>query len=58
MRNRRDGTVEALFQGAGAAVDGMGELCRRGPPFAQVHEVEIHQEDEPVPRGFKVVPNV
>ena len=57
VRNRRDGTVEALFQGEDAVVDEMVELCRRGPPYAQVHEVEIHQEDEPVPRGFKVVPN-
>ncbi len=57
VRNRRDGTVEALFQGEDAVVDGMVEDCRRGPPFARVHEVEIHREDEPVPRGFKVVPN-
>ncbi len=57
VRNRRGGTVEALFQGEDAVVDDMVELCRRGPPYAQVHEVEIHNEDEPVRRGFKVVPN-
>ncbi len=57
VRNRRDGTVEALFQGEDAVVEDMVELCRRGPPFARVHEVEVHQEDEPAARGFKVVPN-
>ncbi len=57
VRNRRDGTVEALFQGADRAVDEMVDLCRQGPPVAQVHEVEVHADDEPAAPGFKVVPN-
>ncbi len=31
VRNRRDGTVEAVFIGEGAAVDAMLAACRRGP---------------------------
>ena len=31
VRNRRDGTVEAVFAGPAEAVDGMIEACRRGP---------------------------
>ena len=57
VRNRRDGTVEALFQGDDQEVDEMVDLCRQGPPFAQVHEVEAHVEDEPAAPGFKVVSN-
>ena len=34
VRNRRDGTVEAVFEGAPAAVDAMIEACRSGPPPA------------------------
>jgi len=26
-------------------------------PFAQVHEVEAHVEDEPVAPSFKMIPN-
>ena len=36
VRNRRDGSVEAVFSGAAAAVDAMIEACRKGPPSARV----------------------
>jgi acylphosphatase len=36
VRNRRDGTVEAMFAGDAAAVAAMVEACRRGPPGGQV----------------------
>ena len=35
VRNRRDGSVEALFSGARANVDGMLQRCREGPPAAR-----------------------
>jgi acylphosphatase len=41
VRNRPDGTVEALLQGGEAAVDAVIVWARRGPPAARVHEVEI-----------------
>jgi acylphosphatase len=36
VRNRRDGTVEALVQGDDAAVERLLAWCRRGPPSARV----------------------
>lgn len=36
VRNRRDGTVEAVVQGDNASVDAMLEWCRRGPPGSRV----------------------
>lgn len=42
VRNRADGTVEALFAGPPAAVDAMAERCATGPRLARVRR--IHQE--------------
>jgi acylphosphatase len=42
VRNRRDGSVEALFAGADDAVGAMIEACRRGPPGARVETVDGH----------------
>jgi acylphosphatase len=39
VRNRRDGSVEAVFAGPPEAVAQMIEACRRGPPGARVDEV-------------------
>jgi acylphosphatase len=39
VRNRRDGSVEALFAGPGRAVADMVALCRHGPPSARVAAV-------------------
>ena len=40
VRNRRDGTVEALFAGTADEVAAMLEACRQGPPGAQVETIE------------------
>jgi acylphosphatase len=40
VRNRRDGSVEAIFAGAPEFVETMIEACRRGPVSAHVHTVE------------------
>lgn len=40
VRNRRDGTVEALFGGMPEQVEAMIEACRKGPPSSHVHMVE------------------
>ena len=39
VRNRRDGTVEAVFSGSPDDVAEMIERCRDGPPSAQVDVV-------------------
>ena len=41
VRNRRDGTVEAIVDGAEAAVDALLAWARRGPPSARVTDVAI-----------------
>src|ERR1700757_1089724 len=39
VRNRRDGSVEAVFAGPPNAVAEMVALCRHGPPSARVEAV-------------------
>jgi acylphosphatase len=46
VRNRSDGSVEAVFEGPVAAVDAMVAWCREGPAMAKVTAVEV--ADEPV----------
>jgi acylphosphatase len=46
VRNRRDGSVEAVFAGPEQAVTEMIALCRRGPAAAHVDSVE-EQAAEP-----------
>jgi acylphosphatase len=41
VRNRRDGSVEALAQGEHDAVARFVSWCRRGPPLALVAEVAL-----------------
>ncbi len=41
VRNRNDGTVEAVVQGEPAAVDAIVHWAQRGPELAQVERVEI-----------------
>ncbi len=40
VRNRRDGSVEALFAGPADVVANMVALCRRGPASARVEAVQ------------------
>jgi acylphosphatase len=40
VRNRADGSVEAVVQGSPEAVDAMVAWARRGPPGARVDQVE------------------
>ena len=56
VRNRRDGSVEAVLQGAPEAVDAILEACRSGPPAARVARVEIIGEGVGAFDGFEVWP--
>jgi acylphosphatase len=40
VRNRRDGSVEAVLAGTPAMVEGMIEACRRGPFSARVDALD------------------
>ena len=41
VRNRRDGSVEAVISGSSEAVHTMLERLRRGPPHAMVDECRV-----------------
>jgi acylphosphatase len=41
VRNRRDGTVEAVFAGPSDLVSEMVEACREGPAFARVDALDV-----------------
>lgn len=45
VRNRRDGTVEAVAAGAPEAVDALLQWSHRGPPSAVVSRVDVTVED-------------
>jgi acylphosphatase len=44
VRNRRDGSVEAVFAGPAEVVAGMIEACRRGPAAARVAAIDEHED--------------
>lgn len=58
VRNRRDGSVEAVFSGPEQTVRAMIELCREGPPAALVSDVAEQIEPTPVGPGFRQAPTV
>jgi len=56
VRNRREGTVEAVLDGPADAVSRMLELMREGPRDARVEAIEIVSEGGAAPSGFSVRP--
>ena len=44
VRNRKDGSVEAMFAGPDTSVDEMISRCKEGPAAAQVKQVDILKE--------------
>jgi acylphosphatase len=57
VRNRLDGSVEALVAGDTAAVEELLRLCRRGPRMAEVVSIEEDLADPPTHFGFRQVPS-
>jgi acylphosphatase len=45
VRNRRDGTVEAVFEGDKDRVDAVLEWCKEGPPHAHVVDLDVSWND-------------
>jgi acylphosphatase len=64
VRNRRDGSVEAVFAGPRAVVESMVEACRRGPMSARVSGLDQRDGTETELEGrvegdlFSVLPTV
>ena len=55
VRNRRDGSVEAVVQGEAEAVEAMVAWTRRGPPSAVVSEVKVSEGSGDY-AGFETLP--
>jgi acylphosphatase len=53
VRNRSDGTVEAVVHGGSAAVDAIVRWARRGPQMASVERVDI-SPDTGCYEGFEI----
>ncbi len=54
VRNNRDGTVEAVFEGEPSAVERLVELCREGPRSARVDRLDVFTEEPEGLTGFAV----
>ena len=56
VRNRPDGTVEALIAGDTASVEELLRQCRRGPRGASVTRIDEALADPPEEDGFHWLP--
>lgn len=54
VRNRPDGTVEAMFSGRPDDVDTLVSWAHTGPPHAKVTKVRVEQAAAPDLTGFEV----
>jgi acylphosphatase len=54
VRNTRDGTVEAVFEGEPEAVESLVAFMHKGPSGAVVDRAEVVAEDEEGISGFVV----
>jgi acylphosphatase len=54
IRNERDGTVEAAFEGDGEQVKSMVDWCRRGPAGARVEGVDVTWVEPEGDEGFSI----
>ena len=46
VRNLPDGRVEAVFEGASAAVEAAVAFVRHGPPLARVDEASVEEQSD------------
>lgn len=53
VRNRADGSVEAVVAGPHDQVATVIDACRDGPPSARVLDVSVSDTDETPPSGFR-----
>lgn len=54
VRNRRDGSVEALLSGSHADVTAVLTALRDGPASARVADVDVSDAEDPRLRGFEI----
>ena len=54
VRNKTDGTLEAVLEGDAEPVERVVALCREGPPAAVVREVEVFDQPEEGLESFRI----
>ena len=54
VRNTREGTVEAVFEGEAQAVESLVALCHKGPRGARVDRVDVVEEAPQGLAGFAI----
>ena len=52
VRNRADGSVEAVFHGDADAVEAMLARAHDGPPSAKVESIDVQEHDQTPAPGF------
>lgn len=55
LRVREDGRIEIFLEGESKAVDSMTALCKRGPKYANIRNVEEKEEKLQDFKEFKVL---
>ncbi len=58
VRNRLDGSVEALLVGAPGEVANLITACHRGPPLARVEQIIEAEAELPEAAGFHRLPTL
>ena len=54
VRNRPDGSVEAVLEGEREAVERLVEFCREGPRGARVDWIDVESEEPEALTGFEI----
>ena len=58
VRNRGDGTVEALVSGPQKDVEAFVTAAMRGPAGSTIKNVELHKAEPPAEKGFRRRPSL
>jgi acylphosphatase len=58
IRNRSDGTVEALASGSTKSVEAFVAACTRGPAGSRVKSIDLHNSEPPAEKGFHRLPSL
>lgn len=58
VRNRSDGSVEALVSGPTKAVEDFVGAATQGPQGARVRAVDLHNSEPPAEKGFQQRPTL
>jgi len=54
VRNRSDGSVEAVVSGPCEAVEALIAALHEGPPAAEVEDVRVTETETPTEPGFRI----